>query len=161
MLTNPTFWVGVSFAIFIWLALKMGAAKAITGALDGRAKQISDDLAEAARLRTDAEKLLAEYEGKRKEAETEAANIIAQAKADAERMAAETEAKLNDFIKRRTAAAETKIAQAESQATAEVRAAAADAAVAAAEQVLRKNLAGKGGDTLLAASLRDVKGRLN
>jgi F-type H+-transporting ATPase subunit b len=161
MLTNPTFWVGVSFAIFVWLAIKMGAAKAIIGGLDGRARQISDDLAEAARLRTDAEKLLAEYEGKRKEAEAEAANIVAQAKADAERMASEAEAKLNDFIKRRTASAETKIAQAEAQATAEVRAAAADAAVAAAEQVLRKNLAGKGGDNLLAQSLKDVKVRLN
>jgi F-type H+-transporting ATPase subunit b len=161
MLSNPTFWVAVSTAIFVFLALKMGAAKAVTGALDGRAKQISDDLAQAERLRIEAEKLLVEYEGKRKEAEVEAANIIAQAKADAERLAAEAEAKLSDFIKRRTAAAEVKIAQAEAQATSEVRAAAADAAVSAAEQVLRKSMSGKGGDKLLGDSLKDMKGRMN
>ncbi len=161
MLSNPTFWVAVSTILFVALALKMGAAGALTGALDNRAKTIADDLAEAKKLRNDAAALLAEYEAKRKAAEAEAADIIAAANAEAARLAGEAEAKLNDFVTRRTKAVETKIAQAEAQAAADVRAAAADAAAAAAETVMRASLAGKPGTDLLAASLKDVRAKLN
>lgn len=161
MLSNPTFWVGVSFVIFIGMALKMGVSGAITAALDGRGKKIADDLAEARRLRNEAEALLAEYEAKRKAAEAEAAEIINAANKQADALAKEAEAKITDFIARRTRAVETKIAQAEAQATAEVRAAAADAAASAAEQIMRGTMVGKAGADLLTASLRDVKAKLN
>ena len=46
---------------------------------------------------------------------------------------------MEEFVARRTKMAETKIAQAEAQAVADVRAAAADAAVAAAEKILRES----------------------
>jgi len=58
--------------------------------------------------------------------------IIANAKAEAERIAAEAKTKMEDFVARRTKTAEGKIAMAEAQAVADVRAAAADAAVTAA-----------------------------
>ncbi len=64
------------------------------------------------------------------------------AKADAERLAAEAHAKLEDFVARRTKMAETKIAQAEQQALAEVRSVAAEAAVGAAEKVLAQTAKG-------------------
>ena len=161
MFSNPTFWVGVSFAIFIALALKMGAGTAMIAALDGRGKKVADDLAEARRLREEAEKLLVEYEGKRKAAEAEAAAIIAAAKDEAERLAKEAEVKLAEFVVRRTKTAEEKISQAEAQATAEVRAAAADVAVRAAESILRKQVSGKTAADLVAQGLKDVKAQLN
>ena len=57
-------------------------------------------------------------------------------------LARETQERLADFVNRRTAAAEAKIAQAEIQASAEVRAAAIDAAVRASEGVLRREISG-------------------
>ena len=60
----------------------------------------------------------------------------------AERGAAEAQQRMEDFVKRRTAAAEAKIAQAETQAMAEVRAAAADAAIQVSEAILRERMAG-------------------
>ena len=80
--------------------------------------------------------MLAEFERKGREAEGEAASIIAGAKAEAERLAVEAKARMEDFVVRRTKMAEAKIAQAEAQALADVRAAAADTAVAAAEKIL-------------------------
>ncbi len=161
MFSNPTFWVAVAFAIFIWLALKFGAGKAVLAALDGHGKKVADDLAEARRLREDAEHLLAEYEGKRKAAEAEAEAIVTAAKEEAERLAREAEVKLAEFVTRRTRTAEDKIAHAEAQATAEVRAAAADAAVRAAEGILRKQVAGKSAADLVAQGLKDVKAQMN
>jgi F-type H+-transporting ATPase subunit b len=57
--------------------------------------------------------------------------------------------------------AETKIAQAEAQAVADVRAAAAEAAVAAAEKILAQTVKGKPADDLIAQGIRDVKAKLN
>lgn len=161
MLSNPTFWVLVSTVLFIGLAIKMGAAKALTGALDARGELVARELAEARRLRHEAELLLAEYESKRKAAEAEAEAIVANARDEAQRLAKDAEEKLAEFVTRRTKSAEDKIAQAESQATAEVRAAAAEAATRAAELILRGQVAGKAGADLVAAGLKDVKAKLN
>lgn len=156
-----TFWVGVSFFIFLGILTYFGVPKAIIAALDGRGEKVAQELAEARRLRMEAEKLLAEYEAKRKAAETEAASIIAAAGEEAQRLAAEAEAKLNDFVTRRTKSAQEKIAQAESQAEADVRAAAAEAATKAAEIIIRAQVGGKAGDALFAAGLDEVKAKLN
>ncbi len=156
-----TVWVGVAFVIFFAILAYFGVPKAIVAALDARGEKVAQELAEARRLRLEAEKLLAEYEAKRKAAETEAASIVAAANEEAKRLAAEAETKLNDFVARRTKSAEEKIALAESQAEAEVRAAAAEAATKAAELIIRSQVGGKAGDALFAAGLSEVKAKLN
>jgi F-type H+-transporting ATPase subunit b len=57
--------------------------------------------------------------------------------------------------------AETKIAQAEAQAAAEVRAAAAEAAIAAAEKILRQQAQGQVAEQLIARGIEDVRKKLN
>ncbi|MFN3673693.1 MAG: ATP F0F1 synthase subunit B [Bosea sp. (in: a-proteobacteria)] len=156
-----TFWVGVAFFIFLGILAKFGVHKKILGALDSRGELVARELAEARRLRQDAERLLAEYEAKRKAAEAEAAEIIAAANEEAKRLSAEAEAKLSDFVARRTKSAEDKIAQAEMQAAADVRAAAADAAARAAETILRTQMAGQAGAAAFASGLQEVKAKLN
>jgi len=57
--------------------------------------------------------------------------------------------------------AEQKIAQAETQALADVKAAAAEAAVAAAEKILAQTVTGKTADDLISQGISDVKAKLN
>ncbi len=154
-------WVAISFLIFVGILFYVGAPNLVLNALDNRAKRVQDELDEARRLKDEAQKLLSQYQAKQKQAETEAAGIIAGAKAEAERIAAEAKTKMEEFIARRTKMAETKIAQAEAQAVADVRAAAAEAAVAAAEKILTVEVKGKVADDLLARGIGDVKSRLN
>ena len=90
-----------------------------------------------------------------------AAEIVASATAEAERIAAEAKTKMEDFVARRTKAAEGKIALAEAQALADVRAAAADAAVAAASTILSQTVKGEVADDLLAKGIADVRQKLN
>ena len=155
------FWVAVAFVIFLGVLVYMGVPKLLIGALDDRAKRVQAELDEARRLKEEAQKLLAEYQGKQRQAETEAAGIIEGAKADAERIAAEAKTKMEEFVARRTKMAETKIAQAEAQAVADVRAAAAEAAVTAAEKILTATVKGKVADDLIARGIGDVKSKLN
>jgi F-type H+-transporting ATPase subunit b len=161
MLAEPELWVAVGFVIFVGVLIYVGVPKMLTGALDDRAKRVQAELDEARRLKEEAQKLLAEYQAKQKQAETEAAGIIEGAKAEAERIAAEAKTKMEDFVARRTKMAETKIAQAEAQAVADVRAAAAEAAVSAAEKILTAEVKGKVAEDLITRGIGDVKSRLN
>ena len=161
LLLEAETWVAISFLIFAGILVYVGVPKLILNALDERGRRIKTELDEARRLKEEAHKLLAEYQGKQKEAEAEAEAIIASAKAEAERSAAEAKAKVEEFVARRTKMAETKIAQAEAQALADVRAAAAEAAVAAAEKILTESVKGKVADDLIARGIADVKTKLN
>ena len=161
MFAEPEFWVAVGFGIFAAVLIYVGVPKMMTKALDDRAKRVQDELNEARRLKEEAQKLLAEYQAKQRQADEEAAAIIAGAKAEADRFAAEAKVKMEEFVARRSKMAETKIAQAEAQAVADVRAAAAEAAVSAAEKILTDSVKGKVADDLLARGIGDVKTKLN
>jgi F-type H+-transporting ATPase subunit b len=161
LFADPEFWVAVAFVTFLGGVAWLGAFKALVNSLDQRGTRIAAELAEAKRLREEAQALLASYEKRRQEAESEAAAIIAQAKIDAERLAKEAEGKLAEFVSRRQKAAEQKIAQAEAEATSEVRGAAADAAIRASEMILRARSKASAGLALLTKSLEEVKSKLN
>jgi F-type H+-transporting ATPase subunit b len=154
-------WVAIAFICFLGLLVYVGVHRQLAKALDDRAARIKAELDEARKLRDDAAQLLADYQKKRQEAETEAQGIVAGARAEAERMAADAKAKVEEFVDRRTKLAETKIAQAEAQAAAEVRGAAADAAVAAAEKILAQEAKGKLAADLIAKGIEDVRKKLN
>ena len=59
MLQDATFWVALSFVIFVALAFKK-ISGLILGGLDQRGAKIRQELEEAQRLREDAERILAE-----------------------------------------------------------------------------------------------------
>jgi F-type H+-transporting ATPase subunit b len=133
----------------------------VLSALDARGAAIADELSQAQKLRAEATALLASFDKKKAEAEAEAATIIADAKSQAEQMAKEAADRMVDFIARRTKQAESKIAFAEAQATADVRAAAADHAVKAAEVLLRDQTKGADGAGLVSREIEGLKDRLN
>jgi F-type H+-transporting ATPase subunit b len=161
MFAEPEFWVAVAFVIFVGILVYVGVPKMLLNSLDERGKRVQAELDEARRLKEEAQKLLAEYQAKQRQADDEAAAIIAGAKAEAERIAAESKIRMEEFVARRTKMAETKIAQAEAQAVADVRAAAAEAAVAAAEKILTESVKGKVADDLISRGIGDVKTKLN
>ena len=158
---DAEFFVALGFVLFVLGLGYLGVHKQITGAVDARVDRISAELAEAKTLRDEAAALLASFEKKRTEAEAEAAQIIAQAKAEATMLAKEAETRISDFITRRTKQADAKIAMAESQAAAEVRASAADAAVRAAETLLKSHVPGAAGASLVEKGIGELKSLLN
>lgn len=160
MLMEAEFWVAVAFLVFCGIVWKAGGFTQIVNGLDGRGERVRRELEEARRLREEAASVLADYKRRRNEAEREAEAIVASAREEAERAAAEGHARLNEFVARRTKAAEAKIAQAEAQAAAEVRAAAAEAAVRVSETILREKVSGEAAQDLIRRSLGDVRTRL-
>jgi F-type H+-transporting ATPase subunit b len=158
---DAEFWVAVAFVAFLGVLVYFGAHKMMVNYIDQRRDRIKAELDEALRLKEEAQALLAQYQRKQREAIEEAAAIIAGATAEAERMMAEAKAKMEEFIGRRSKMAETKIAQAEAQALADVRAAAAEAAVSAAQAILTQTVKGDVADRLIVKGIDDVKSKLN
>ena len=161
MLFEAEFWVAVAFVIFLGILAYVGVPALLARALDDRGSRIKAELDDARRLREEAQAVLAEYQSRREQAERESEDIIRNAKAEGERLAAEAAAKVEEFVARRTKMAEAKISQAEAQAMADVRAAAADAAVAAATKILAQTAKGKIADDLIGAGIADLKAKLN
>lgn len=158
---DATFWALVALVLFFVLIAYLKVPGMMAKALDERADKIRDELAEAKRLREEAQHLLAEYQRKRKEAEAEAAAIVAAAEREAAALTAEAKQKTEEFVARRNALSEQKIKQAETEAVNAVRAAAVDLAIAAAEKVLAKKADESVQQQLFKASVDEVKSRLN
>ena len=154
-------WVLVAFILFIALLVYLKVPAMLAKMLDERSAKIAKDLAEARKLREEAQTLLASYQQKRVEAEKDAANIIAQARLDANEYAAEARRKLSETLDRRSRQAEQKIAQAEAAAVKEVRNVATDIAIAAATKLSAEAVKGAKGTGLIEQSISAVKTRLN
>src|SRR5215472_14188524 len=112
---DAEFFVLLGFLVFVGALVYFGAHRAVLKALDARGEAIASELAQAAKLREEATALLASFERKTAEAEANAAAIVAEARAQAEQLAADAADRLNDYLARRTKQAEAKIAMAEAQ----------------------------------------------
>ena len=147
-------WVGVGLLIFLGIVIfGAKAPKLINANLDAQSAKIQSDLDEAARIREEAQRLLAELKAERIRAEAQAKEMLAAAQEQAALYAADAKAKLDESLARRQLMAERRIANAEAQAAAEVRAAAADLAVAATEVVLTNRLAAMRTDPMIDGAL--------
>ncbi len=158
---DATFWVGAAFVLFVGILVYLKVPGMLTGALDERAKKISDDLDQARELREEAQVLLATYQRKQRDALKEAEEIIAHAKEEAMREAEQAEKKLEEAIARRQQAALNKIALAEAQAENEVRGTAIEIAIAAATAVVAQQVLGDRADALVDTAIQDLRRHLN
>jgi F-type H+-transporting ATPase subunit b len=139
IIRDPEFWVAIAFVIAVGLVV-WKSAPMLTKPLDDRAAKIKTELDEAQRLREDAQRTLAEFQRKQRDAFKEAEQIVALAKSEAERAAAQAVRDLEAALQRRQAQALEKIALAEAKARTEVRNTAVDVAIAAVRRVLAEQL---------------------
>jgi F-type H+-transporting ATPase subunit b len=159
-LANPELWVGVGLLGLIAIAWFAGGFRQAAAGLDAKAAAIQHNLDEAARLRADAEALLADIRRQKAESEAQGAAMLKEAQEQARLFEAEAKTKLEEQLTRRQQLAERKIASAEAAAVAEVKAAAADLAAQAAEAVLAGRLKGKKSDPLVASAIEQLGAKL-
>jgi F-type H+-transporting ATPase subunit b len=160
LLHDTSFWVAIAFIIFVVLAWRP-LKKALVTALDDRTDRIRRDIDEAARLREEAQALLAEYKRKQRDAAAEAEEILRHARTEAERLKEQAATDLENLLARREQQAMDRIAQAEAQATAEVRALAVDLAVAATRRLLTDKAGGDMAARLIDDSIREIGTKLH
>lgn len=150
---------GAFVLFFVFFGKKLFGA--VGAMLDDRSDKIKAELDEAARLREEAQELLAEYERKQHEAISEAENIITAAREEAARLAVEAADQLEASLKRSEQLAMERIKQAEAQALGEVRATAVDVAIQATRQILETDLSGSKSKELIDGSIKELEEKLH
>lgn len=123
------FWLALTFGVLWWLMAKVALPK-VGGVIEERAQRIQRDLDEAARLKTETEKALADYEASLASARARASGI---AKDIRDKLTGETDAeraKIDKQVSSRVADAERRINDMKTRAMKEVGQAAADTAEA-------------------------------
>ena len=155
----PAFWVALAFVVF-WVVFIRYAWPTVRSGLDARAAKIKDQLEQAAKLKTEAEALLKEYEKQKRAATKEAKDIVEQAKRDADVIRARGKEELKASLTRRSQQAEEKIARAEADATAKVRAQIIDIATAATRNVVAAELKTRKDDPAITRVLNSIEQQL-
>ena len=156
-------WVLAAALLVLVVLLAVKARGAILGVLDKRTDRIREDLAEAERLRSEAEGHLAQAQAREREAVAEAAAIIERARHDAQRHREKAAVDIEEAMKRREAMALERIAQAEAQALAEVRSTAVNVAVSAARDLVGRQISADPakGSALIDEAIADLGGKLH
>ena len=139
MTITPDISVAIAFVIFVVLVAWKGTKK-ITAGLDQRADAIRKQLDETQNLREEAQAALASYQRQQRDALAEADEIVAQAKADAERLKVQAENVLTASINWREEQAVERIAQAEATAIKDVRDQAIELAIGVATKIITEKM---------------------
>jgi F-type H+-transporting ATPase subunit b len=160
MLESPEFWVAIAFVVFVVVAFRP-ITRQVFAALDARSERIRAEINEAQALREQAQKLLAEYKRKQRDALKEAEAIVEHAQVEAGRLRAQAEKDLEAALARREQAALDKIAQAEAQALKEVHNQAVDVALAATARLISESLDKDRSEALVGQAIRDLSGKMH
>jgi F-type H+-transporting ATPase subunit b len=146
----------ILLVVLVWKPVKT----AVLAALDGRAEKVRAELDEAQRLHEEAKALLAKYAAELHAGEALAADIVAQAEVQRQRLEEKMRADFELAVKRRTELAMERIAQEESRALQEVRSRAADLAVRATRRLLTEKVGQGEAQALIQSSIEEVKRKL-
>ncbi len=160
LFSDTNFWLWIALIGLIALIWWKGRA-GIAAGLDAKVEKIRQAIDEAESLKEEAEKTLAEYKRKQRDALAEAERIVAHAKREAEEIRQQHLADLKVQLARREQLAMDRVAQAEANALRAVRAGAVDAAIAATAELVRGKLDDKGAAALIDSSIDEVGRRLN
>ena len=111
MTIDATFWVAISFFIFLGILIYLKVPQKINSSLIDQINKIKKELDEAERLKIESKNLLSDYENKIDKSVKETKKIIHQAKNDCEKIILEKTKKFHQIMENRKKNTEQKIIQ--------------------------------------------------
>ena len=135
MIIDATFWVAISFLIFIGVLFYFKVPQKIYDALDESIKKIKKNVEDAEKLKDDAKNILSEYETKISKSKQEINLLIKKAQNDSEKNLIKTNEEFHNIFENRKKMAEDKIKQMKTEALKEVKDSSVDVAIQALEKI--------------------------
>ena len=111
MTINATFWVAVSFFIFLGILIYLKVPQKINNSLTDQINEMKRELNEAEKLKIEAKNLLSNYEDKIDKSKKETQKIINLAERDSEKTILEKTEKFHQAIENKKKSTEQKIVQ--------------------------------------------------
>ena len=154
---DATFWVAISFLIFIAVLFYFKVPQKIYELLDESIKKIKKDLDDAEKLKDDAKSILSEYETKISKSKQEISILIKNAQNEAEKNMIKTNEEFHNIFENRKKMAEERIRQMKSQAIKDVKNSSVDIAIQALEKIIKNSIDKKKLDKIYLSSIEETK----
>ena len=154
---DATFWVAVSFLIFVGLIFYLKVPQKIGQSLNENIKKIKEEIDNAEKLKDEAKNILSEYESKVSKSKEEIKNLIQRAEKQAESNIIKTNEEFHNIIENRKKAAEEKIKQMKTQAIKDVKNSSVDIAIRSVEKIIKNSIDKKKLDKIYISSIDEAK----
>ena len=157
MIIDATFWVAISFFIFIGALIYFKVPQKINNSITVQINQIKNELNEAKSLKDEAKNLLSDYENKIDKSKTETQEIINLAKKESEKVILEKTKKFHQMIENKNKDIEIKITQMKENALKDIKNTSIKISLQAAEHIIKNSIDKEKLEKLYTKTLEQAK----
>ena len=157
MTIDATFWVAISFFIFLGILIYLKVPQKINSSLIDQINKIKKELDEAERLKVESKNLLSDYENKIDKSIKETKKIIYQAKNDCEKIILEKTKKFHQIMENRKKNTEQKIIQMKENALKDIKNISIKISMEAVEHLINNSIDKKKLEKFYSKSLEQAK----
>ena len=157
MTIDATFWVAISFFIFLGVQIYLKVPQKVNSSLTNQINEIKKELNEAEKLKVEAKNLLSDYESKIDKSKQETLSMIKLAKKDSEKTILEKTQKFHQIMEDRKKSVEQKISQMKADALKDIRNTSIKISVNAVEHLIKNSIDKNKLEKFYTKSLEQVK----
>ncbi len=157
MTLDATFWVTISFLIFIGILFYFKVPQKVIETLELNISNISNQISEAEKLKEDAKNILIEQERKISNSKNEVKEMIDKANEEAEKNVIRTNNEFHNLMDNRKKNAEERIKQLKNQAMKDIKNASVKIAIESVEKLIKNSLDKSKLDKIYSSSIEETK----
>ena len=157
MTIDATFWVMISFFLFVGLLIYFQIPQKIKSTLEENISNIKSQIDEADKLKEDAKNILTEHEKKISNSKTEMKSMIAKANEEAEKNVIKVNEDFHNFMENRQKNAEDRVKQLKNQALKDIKNTSVRIAIESVEKLLKNSLDKSKLDKIYISSIEETK----
>ena len=157
MIIDATFWVMISFFVFMGLLIYFKIPQKIKTTLEENISNIKNQIDEAEKLKEDAKNILAEHEKKISNSKAEVKLMINKANEEAEKNVIKTNQDFHNLMESRKKNAEERIKQLKNQALKDIKNASVKIAIESVEKLIKNSLDKSKLDKIYSSSIEETK----
>tara|TARA_B100001027_G_scaffold136671_1_gene94863 strand:+ start:751 stop:1248 length:498 start_codon:yes stop_codon:yes gene_type:complete len=157
MTLDATFWVTVSFFIFMGILIYFKIPQKVKEILEQNILSIKNQIDEAEKLKEDAKNILTEHERKISNSKREVKEMISKANEEAEKNVINANKAFHNFMENKRKNAEERIRQLKNQAEKDIKNASVKIAIESVEKLIKNSLDKSKLDKIYSASIEETK----
>ena len=157
MTLDATFWVTISFFIFVGILIYLKIPQKIKEILEQNISNIKEQIIEAEKLKEDAKNILIDHEKKISNSKNEVKGMIEKANEEVEKNVIKTNKEFHNLMENRKKNAEERIKQLKNQAEKDIKNAAVRIAIASVEKLIKNSLDKSKLDKIYNSSIEETK----
>ena len=157
MTIDATFWVAISFFIFLGVLIYFKIPQKVKSVLDENISNIKNQINEAEKLKEEAKNILSEHEKKISNSKAEVRSMLDKANEDSERNIVKTNKEFHSLMENRKKNAEERIKQMKNQAMKDIKNASVKIAIESVEKLLKHSMDKSKLDKIYLSSIEETK----